>query len=61
MPGALSRSRARVASPRDLVPCDQDDPSAHSCQCYRGDLANSGRAAGNNNSLSPHQSLVSAQ
>ena len=55
MPGALSRSRASVASPRDFVPCDQDDPGAHFCQCYCGDFADAGRAAGDNNSLPPHK------
>ena len=55
MPGVLSRSRASVASPRTLVPCDQDDPGAHFCQRCRGDFADAGRAAGDNNCLPPHK------
>ena len=55
---ALAKPReGRVAA--DLVSCDQDDPGAHSCQYYRGDLANSGRAASDYNSLATHFALVS--
>src|SRR5664280_1614636 len=48
-------ARCAVVKPREgrvpagLVPCDQDDPGAHFCECYRGDLANSGRAARDDN------------
>src|SRR5450631_2702911 len=50
-------ARCAVVKPREgrvpagLVPCDQDDPGAHFCKCHRGDLANSGRAARDDNSL----------
>ena len=54
-------ARRTVAKPRErrvpaaLVPCDQDDPGAHLCECYSSDLANSGRPARDYNSLPPHK------
>ena len=57
MPGAY-REAARGSRPRGLVPCDQDDPGAHFCKRYCGDLANSGSATRDDNSLSPHSALV---
>src|SRR5271165_1586773 len=59
-------ARRTVAKPREgcvparLVPCDQDDPGAHLCERYSGDLANSGRAACDDNCLPPHNALVCA-
>ena len=61
----VGNARRALAKPRegrvsaDLVSCDQDDPGAHSCQYYRGDLADSGRAASDNNSLATYLALVS--
>ena len=43
----------------DLVPCNQDDPGAHSCQRYRGYLTNPGRATRDDNSLPSHRALFS--
>ena len=54
----VSNTRRAVAKPCEgrvpaaLVPRDQDDPGAHFCQCYRGDFADSGRAARDDNCLS---------
>ena len=58
-------TRRVLAKPRegrvraDLVPCDQDDTGAHSCQRYGGDLANSGRTTRDDNGLPSHKPLVS--
>src|SRR5277367_4249871 len=58
-------ARSALAKPREgrvrasLVSCDQDDPGTHLCKRYRGDFANPGRAARNDNRLSPHVVLVS--
>ena len=54
---ALAKPRERRV-PAGFVPCDQDNPGAHFRQCYRGDLANSGRAARDNNSFPSHDALA---
>jgi hypothetical protein len=51
---ALSRSRARVASPRDLSRATKTI-RAPILPVLRGGLANSGRAARDDNSLPPHK------
>jgi hypothetical protein len=54
-----------VAKPRQghlaagLISGDQNDPGTHSCERYRRNLANPGRAPCDDNSLSPHHALVS--
>src|SRR5262245_15588805 len=52
--GSVAKPR-KGSVPAGLVPRDQDDPGAHFCECDRDDLANSGRAARDDNSLSPHK------
>ena len=64
MYGVADAGRA-VAKPREgrlpasLISGDQDDPGTHFCERYRGDFANAGRASCDNNSLPPHDALVS--
>ncbi len=54
-------ARRAIVKPREgrvparSVPCDQDDPGAHFCECYRGNLANTGRAPRYDNSLPLHK------
>src|SRR5580700_1204153 len=59
----VSDARGAVAKPREglvttsIVPRYQDDSGAHFSKFNRGHLAYSGRAAGDDNSLSSHKRL----
>src|ERR1700730_3969954 len=59
----VSDARGAVAKPREgrvttcIVPRYQDNPGAHFSKFNGGHLAYSGRAAGDDNSLSPHKRL----
>jgi hypothetical protein len=46
--------------PAGLVACDKDHPGAHFCECYRGDLINSGRAARDDSRSSLISALICA-
>ena len=57
-PALTKPSEGRV--PTNLISCHQDDPGAHSCQGYGGDLANPGGPARDHNGLPPHEAPISA-